>query len=82
MLGRFTLWGGIKRIAMLITLVLLGFIAFTYWGMNFPDGEWFTGSEYEKEELYGYIKFISIFIIIMWIVLFILKWILSGFIKK
>jgi len=82
MLGRFTFWGGIKRTAMLITVVLLVLIAWMYWGVNVPDGDWFVGSEYEQKLLYGYIKFISRFLIIMWAVLFILKWILSGFIKK
>lgn len=85
-LGRFTLWGGIKRIAILITVILLALIIFIYWGINFPDGDWFTGDEYEKKELYEYIKFISMFIITMWAVLFVLnvvlKWILSGFFKK
>ena len=86
MLGRFTLWGGIKRIAILITVVLLALITFIYWGINFPDGDWFIGGEDEKKELYEYIKFISMFIITMWAVLFVLnvvlKWILSGFFKK
>tara|TARA_B100002003_G_scaffold202291_1_gene194460 strand:+ start:387 stop:653 length:267 start_codon:yes stop_codon:yes gene_type:complete len=85
-LGRFTLWGGIKRIAILITVVLLALITFIYWGINFPDGDWFIGGEDEKKELYEYIKFISMFIITMWVVLFVLnfvlKWILSGFFKK
>ena len=85
-LGRFTLWGGIKRIAILITVILLALITFIYWGINFPDGDWFIGGEDEKKELYEYIKFISMFIITMWVVLFVLnfvlKWILSGFFKK
>ena len=85
-LGRFTLWGGIKRIAILITVILLALITFIYWGINFPDGYWFIGGEDEKKELYEYIKFISMFIITMWVVLFVLnfvlKWILSGFFKK
>ncbi len=85
-LGRFTLWGGVKRIAILITVVLLALITFIYWGINFPDGDWFIGGEDEKKELYEYIKFISMFIITMWVVLFVLnfvlKWILSGFFKK
>ena len=79
-------WGGIKRIAILITVVLLALITFIYWGINFPDGDWFIGGEDEKKELYEYIKFISMFIITMWVVLFVLnfvlKWILSGFFKK
>ena len=58
-LGRFTLWGGIKRIAILITVVLLALITFIYWGINFPDGDWFIGGEDEKKELYEYIKFIK-----------------------
>lgn len=82
MLGRFTFWGGIKRIAILITVVLLVLIAVMYWGINFPDGSMFVGGEYEQKYLYGYIKFISWFLIIMWVVLFILKWIFSGFFKK
>jgi|TARA_B100001964_G_scaffold220631_1_gene263953 hypothetical protein len=82
MLERFTFWGGIKRIAMLITVVLLALMALMYWGINVPDGDWFVGGEYEQKLLYGYINFISRFLIIMWAVLFILKWILSGFIKE
>ena len=82
MLGRFTLWGGIKRIAILITFVLLAIIALMYWGIYFPDGSMFVGGEYEQKLLYGYMKFFIWFLVIMWAILFIFKWILSGFIKK
>ena len=58
MLGRFTFWGGIKRIAMLITFVLLVLIAWMYLGVNVPDGDWFVGGEYEQKLLYGYILII------------------------
>ena len=73
-LGNITLWGGVKRIGLFITFILLIPAAIAVWDIFFDSGAY--------RDPYYVIYWMGFWIILMWVVLFILKWILSGFIKK
>lgn len=74
LLGRFTFWGGVKRIGLFITFILLIPVAIALWDI------FFDGSAY-RDPFYV-IYWMGFWIILIWAVLLILKWILSGFFKK